>query len=101
MPSSTTTRIKVEAERASVRTELVPANEAADIQPILASLGPDAGVVFNSDSFVLRNLKLAIDLSAQYRGACNLRYSGNGQRRGTGRIQSGSSRSLPAGGRLR
>ena len=59
--------IKVEAERASVRTEFVPANEAADIEPILASLGPDAGVVFNSDSFVLRNLKLAIDLSAQYR----------------------------------
>jgi putative ABC transport system substrate-binding protein len=33
----------------------------------LARLGPDTGVIFNSDSFVLRNLKLAIDLSAQYR----------------------------------
>jgi putative ABC transport system substrate-binding protein len=54
-------------ERVSVGTELVAANESAEIEPILARLGPDAGVIFNSDSFVLRNLKLAIDLSAKYR----------------------------------
>ena len=59
--------IKAEAERMSVTTEPVAANEAADLEPILASLGPDAGVIFNSDSFVLRNLKLAIDLTARYR----------------------------------
>ena len=59
--------IKGEAERVSVGTELVAANESAEIEPILARLGPDAGVIFNSDSFVLRNLKLAIDLSAKYR----------------------------------
>lgn len=59
--------IKGEAERVSVGAELVAANESAEIEPILARLGPDAGVIFNSDSFVLRNLKLAIDLSAKYR----------------------------------
>ena len=59
--------IEEEAERVSVGTELVAANNAAEIEPILARLGPDAGVIFNSDSFVLRNLKLAIDLSAKYR----------------------------------
>ena len=59
--------IKEEAERVSVGTEFVSANESTDIEPILAHLGPGAGVIFNSDSFVLRNLKLAIDLSAQYR----------------------------------
>jgi len=59
--------IKAEAERMSVAVESVPANEAADLEPILARLGPDAGLIFNSDSYVLRNLKLAIDLTARYR----------------------------------
>ena len=48
------------------RNRIGSRNEPAEIEPILARLGPDAGDFFNSDSFVLRKLKLAIDLSAKY-----------------------------------
>ena len=75
--------IQEEAKRVSVATELVAANNAAEIEPILARLGPDAGVIFNSDSFVLRNLKLAIDLSAKYRVPAMYGTAGMGSTGGT------------------
>src|SRR5262249_24888521 len=35
--------------------------------PIIARLGPEGGVIFNADAFVLTNRRAAIDLVARYK----------------------------------
>jgi putative ABC transport system substrate-binding protein len=50
-----------------VETITAPARELADMEPILAGLEPDGGVIFNADAFILTNRKLAIDLAARHR----------------------------------
>jgi putative ABC transport system substrate-binding protein len=44
-----------------------PVNEPTDIEPIVARLGADSGVIFNPDAFMTNNLRLAIDQTARYR----------------------------------
>jgi putative ABC transport system substrate-binding protein len=59
----------IEAAAASlgVKTIAAPAHEPAQIEPILAGLKSDGGVVFNADAFILTNRQLAIDLAALHR----------------------------------
>ena len=50
-----------------VRLDIKPVNERGDFEPILAQLGADGGAIFSADAFINNNLKLAVDLAAQYR----------------------------------
>jgi len=50
-----------------VQIDVAPVVEPADFDPILAHLGAEGGVIFESDAFLDDNLKLVIDLAARYR----------------------------------
>jgi putative ABC transport system substrate-binding protein len=51
----------------SVETIMAPAEQPAELDPIVAGLGTEGGVIFNADAFVLTNRGPAIDLAARYR----------------------------------
>ena len=51
----------------SVETIMAPAGQPAELDPIVAGLGTEGGVIFNADAFVLTNRGTAIDLAARYR----------------------------------
>lgn len=53
--------------RLSVETIMAPAGQPAELDPIMAGLGAEGGVIFNADAFVLTNRRAAIDLAARYR----------------------------------
>jgi putative tryptophan/tyrosine transport system substrate-binding protein len=55
------------AGKLSVETIMAPAVQPAELDSILAGLGPAGGVIFNADAFVLTNRRAAIDLAALYR----------------------------------
>ena len=55
------------AEKMFVQTSFNPVNEPTDIEPIVAQLGADGGVIFDPDAFIFNNLQLAIDLPTRYR----------------------------------
>jgi putative ABC transport system substrate-binding protein len=59
--------IEAAAATLGVETVAAPAREPAEIEPILAGLKGDGGVIFNADAFILTNRKLAIDLAARHR----------------------------------
>jgi len=50
-----------------VETIMAPAKQPAELDPIMARLGSEGGVIFNADAFVLTNRRAAIDLAARYR----------------------------------
>jgi putative ABC transport system substrate-binding protein len=51
----------------SVETIMAPAVQPAELDPIMAALGAEGGVIFNADAFVLTNRQAAIDLATRYR----------------------------------
>ena len=55
------------AGKTGVQMDINPVNEPADIEPILAHLGADGGVILNADAFIGSQHKLIIDLAARYR----------------------------------
>ena len=50
-----------------VATIMAPAGQPAELDPIIAGLRTEGGVIFNADAFVLTNRAAAIDLAARYR----------------------------------
>jgi putative ABC transport system substrate-binding protein len=59
--------IEAAAGTLAVEATTAPALEPSDIEPILSRLGPDTGVIFNADAFVLTNRLRAIEGAARYR----------------------------------
>jgi putative ABC transport system substrate-binding protein len=55
------------AGKLSVETIMAPARQPAELDPIVAGLGAEGGVIFNADAFILTNRRAAIDLAARYR----------------------------------
>lgn len=59
--------IETAAGKLGVKTDTSPVNDVADIEPILAKMGGDSGIVFNGDSFINANRDAAAELAARYR----------------------------------
>jgi putative ABC transport system substrate-binding protein len=59
--------IQAAAAKLALETVMAPVREPAEIEPIMAGLGADSGVIFNADAFILTNRKLTVDLAARYR----------------------------------
>ena len=59
--------IEAAGGRLSVETIMAPAEQPAELDPIMVRLGADGGVIFNADAFVLTNRVAAINLAARYR----------------------------------
>jgi putative tryptophan/tyrosine transport system substrate-binding protein len=68
-----------------VRIDISPVSDIADIEPILAHVGADGGAIFNADAFTNNNLKLEIELAAQY-GVPTIYGGGTGGARAGGLI---------------
>ena len=59
--------IEAAGKTLSVETIMAPAEQAAELDPIMVRLGAEGGVIFNADAFVLTNRIAAINLAARYR----------------------------------
>ncbi len=59
--------IEAAGGRLSVETVMAPAEQSAELDPIISRFGTENGVIFNADAFVLTNRLEAINLAARYR----------------------------------
>jgi len=58
--------IEAAGGKLSVGTVMTPVVQPTQLDPIIAALKSDGGVIFNADAFVLSNRAMAIDLVARY-----------------------------------
>jgi putative ABC transport system substrate-binding protein len=84
------------AGKFGVQTEFNPVNEPADVEPIVARVGEDGGIIFNPDAFMLSNIQLVADVPARYRVPAIYGNTGPAKA-GLDRLQPRSYGSLPGG----